>query len=196
MANVPPLPGSGLPDRNRGPEILAVCGSLTAVAFVFVAMRFYVRVKMTKNTSWDDWFCLSAWVIGILLTSVSVSFVGLYREGSLLTPSLQIVQFVELMFIIPEVRLGAGRHAAYIDPPSNIVAGLRMNFVTQPMFIIAVTLIKISIGFYLLRLAISHTYSVIIKVNMAVVFALCVGYTCKCLLCCCDVSFILHKTKF
>ena len=62
MADQPPLPGTGLPDHNRGPEILAICGSLTGVAFLFVAVRFYVRIRMTKNVSWDDWTCLFAWV--------------------------------------------------------------------------------------------------------------------------------------
>jgi len=48
MAGAPP-PGTGMPDRNRDPEILAICGSLTAIAFVFVAARFFVRIKMTRN---------------------------------------------------------------------------------------------------------------------------------------------------
>jgi hypothetical protein len=58
----PPPPGTSMSDHNRGPEILAVCGSLTGVAFLFVVVRIFVRCRMTKNVSWDDWFCVAAWV--------------------------------------------------------------------------------------------------------------------------------------
>jgi hypothetical protein len=57
-----PPPGTGQPDHNRGPEILAVCCSLVAVSSIFVAMRFYVRIRMTKNVAWDDWTVLASWV--------------------------------------------------------------------------------------------------------------------------------------
>lgn len=60
MANLPP-PGTGLPDHNRGPELLVACGSLTGIAFIFVVVRFYARIRITKSVSWDDYFCLSAW---------------------------------------------------------------------------------------------------------------------------------------
>jgi hypothetical protein len=95
--------------------------------------------------------------------------------------SLQVVQFVEVMVMVEEVRLGGGRHAAYIDPPSNIPKGLKMNFVTQPLFMIALTLIKFSIGFFLLKLAILPTYSYIIKFSMAVTFAGNFAWICECL---------------
>lgn len=57
-----------------------------------------------------------------------------------------------MMIIIPEVRMGAGRHVQYIDPPSNIVTGLHLNFITQPLCLIALCLTKVSVGFFLLRL--------------------------------------------
>lgn len=60
--------------------------------------------------------------------------------------------FVEMMIIIPEVRLGAGRHVQYIQPPENVVKGLHLNFVTQPLCLIALCLTKVSVGLFLLRL--------------------------------------------
>lgn len=54
---------------------------------------------------------------------------------------------------IPDVAIGAGRHAAYIVPASNIVQGLKLNFVTQPLLLVGTTLTKVSIGFFLLRIA-------------------------------------------
>lgn len=60
--------------------------------------------------------------------------------------------FVEMMIIIPQVRLGAGRHVQYIEPKENISSGLHLNFVTQPLCLIALCLTKVSVGLFLLRL--------------------------------------------
>lgn len=60
--------------------------------------------------------------------------------------------FVEMMIIIPEVGYGAGRHWQYIDPPENVVKGLHLNFVTQPLCLIGLCLTKVSVGLFLLRL--------------------------------------------
>lgn len=56
------------------------------------------------------------------------------------------------MIIILEVYYGAGRHIAYIPHPSDVVNGLRLNFITQPIYIFAITFVKVSIGLFLLRL--------------------------------------------
>lgn len=56
------------------------------------------------------------------------------------------------MVIIPEVRLGGGRHKEYIHPAENIVRGLHLNFVTQPLCLIGLLLAKVSVGLFLLRM--------------------------------------------
>ena len=60
--------------------------------------------------------------------------------------------FVEMMIIIPQVKLGGGRHVRYIKPAENVTKGLHLNFVTQPLCLIALCLTKVSVGFFLLRL--------------------------------------------
>ncbi|KAF9871093.1 6-phosphogluconate dehydrogenase [Colletotrichum karsti] len=87
MADSSELP----PDINRGPEILAICGTL-------------------------------------------------------------VVIFAEMMVIIPEVQHGGGRHFQYIEPKENIVKGLHLNFVTQPLCLIGLCLAKVSVGLFLLRM--------------------------------------------
>lgn len=67
--------------------------------------------------------------------------------------------FAEMMVIIPEVRMGAGRHYQYIKPESNIVTGLHLNFVTQPLCLVALCLTKVSVGLFLLRMTPSKRYS-------------------------------------
>ncbi|RMY52297.1 hypothetical protein D0864_14284, partial [Hortaea werneckii] len=61
------------------------------------------------------------------------------------------VMLVELAIIIPSVSLGAGRHVQYLDPKDNI-QGLHLNFVTQPLCLIALCLTKLSVGLFLIRL--------------------------------------------
>ncbi|KAL2130636.1 hypothetical protein VTI74DRAFT_6137 [Chaetomium olivicolor] len=120
MADATTLP----PDENRGPEILAVCGSLVGVALIVVLLRIWVRAKMVQKVGADDWVIVGA----------------------------MVVMFVEFMVIIPEVHLGGGRHVQYIKPEENVVKGLHLNFVTQPLCLIALCLTKVSVGLFLLRL--------------------------------------------
>ncbi|GAB1314738.1 Rhodopsin domain-containing protein [Madurella fahalii] len=112
------------PDENRGPEILAICGSMVGLALVAVLLRIWVRAKMVRHVGADDWTIIAA----------------------------MTVMFVEMMIIIPQVRLGAGRHVQYIEPKENITRGLHLNFVTQPLCLIALCLTKVSVGLFLLRL--------------------------------------------
>lgn len=70
----------------------------------------------------------------------------------------QVVMFAEMMVIIPEVNLGAGRHVQYIQPPENVVKGLHLNFVTQPLCLIGLCLTKVSVGLFLLRLTPSRQF--------------------------------------
>jgi len=70
--------------------------------------------------------------------------------------------FAEMMVIIPQVQLGAGRHFQYIEPKSNVTRGLHLNFVTQPLCLIALMLTKISVGLFLLRLTPSKRHAQVI----------------------------------
>ncbi|KAK4132203.1 hypothetical protein BT67DRAFT_386262 [Trichocladium antarcticum] len=111
-------------DHNRGAEILAVCGTMVALSLFTVVMRLWVRVRIVKHVGSDDWAIIAA----------------------------MTVIFVEMMIIIPEVGYGAGRHVEYIDPPSNVIKGLHLNFITQPLCLVALCLTKVSVGLFLLRL--------------------------------------------
>ncbi|KAK0736326.1 hypothetical protein B0T21DRAFT_411511 [Apiosordaria backusii] len=117
-------------DENRGPEILAICGTLVALSVFIVSLRVWVRARMIGHVGADDWIIIAA----------------------------TTVVFVEMMIIIPQVHYGAGRHVQYIKPASNVVTGLHLNFVTQPLCLIALCLTKVSVGFFLLRLTPSKRF--------------------------------------
>lgn len=117
-------------DANRGPEILIICGTLTGLATLFVFLRILVRTIIIRQAGWDDYVILAA----------------------------AVVMFAEMMVIIPEVQYGAGRHAEYIVPASNIVRGLHLNFVTQPLCLLGLCFTKVSVGLFLLRITPTLTY--------------------------------------
>ncbi|KAB5560195.1 integral membrane protein, partial [Coniochaeta sp. 2T2.1] len=122
------------PDINRGGQILAICGTLTALCLVIVVLRTWVRARIIRQVGADDWTMIAA----------------------------MTVLFVEMMIIIPQVQKGAGRHVQYIKPPSNIVVGLHLNFITQPLCLIALCLTKVSVGLFLLRLTPSRRFRLFI----------------------------------
>ncbi|KAK4125816.1 hypothetical protein N657DRAFT_654352 [Parathielavia appendiculata] len=122
------------PDENRGPEILAVCGSLVGIALFVVVLRIWVRAKIVRHVGADDWTIIAA----------------------------MLVMFVEMMVIIPQVQVGGGRHVQYIQPPENVVKGLHLNFVTQPLCLISLCFTKVSVGLFLLRLTPSRNFRYIV----------------------------------
>lgn len=80
---------------------------------------------------------------------------------------VQTLSITGMCVVIPEVHYGAGRHAVYIanDPnlgPSAIITGLKLNFITQPIYLCAITFVKVSIGLFLLRFAPSKGFRVFI----------------------------------
>ncbi|KAK7960703.1 hypothetical protein PG988_011917 [Apiospora saccharicola] len=125
-ASLPPPP----PDVNRGPEILAVTGTLVGIALCVVLLRLWVRLRMVRQLGWDDFFVAAAMAL----------------------------LFAEMIIIVPEAHYGAGRHWQYIQPPGHIPVGLHLNFATQPMCLVALTLTKVSVGVFLLRLAPNKNY--------------------------------------
>lgn len=50
------------PDENRGPEILAICGTLVALSVLIVGLRIWVRARMIGQVGIDDWTIIAATV--------------------------------------------------------------------------------------------------------------------------------------
>ena len=46
--------------QDRKPVLLGVTWAWTAVASIFVTLRFYCRVKYQRKLWWDDWWILIA----------------------------------------------------------------------------------------------------------------------------------------
>jgi hypothetical protein len=77
--------------------------------------------------------------------------------------------------IIGQVLYGAGRHAAYLEPAVNTM-GLKWNFAGQVIYMWALPAVKMSVGFFLLRIAPNKTYRRILQGVMVFTIA----YTLMC----------------
>lgn len=60
-----PQPVEGSPEwiaQDKGPSILAICWTVTAISTFFVAGRLYVRAKIKGRLQSDDYYTLLALV--------------------------------------------------------------------------------------------------------------------------------------
>ncbi|KAL5113697.1 hypothetical protein ACEQ8H_008426 [Pleosporales sp. CAS-2024a] len=121
------------PDENQGPTILGATLTVTIAALITVMARLYVRVRMIRNVGWDDY---------AMMTSMAMCITG-------------------QCIIIPEVYYGAGRHIEYIEL-HDFQTSFKLNFVTQPLYLWAISLAKLSVGFFLLRIAVQPLYRKVI----------------------------------
>ncbi|KAJ4990325.1 integral membrane family protein [Stagonosporopsis vannaccii] len=127
QAGGPPLMPLRSPEylaEDLAPHLLAVTGSLFALAMITVFARFYVRIFQMKIFGWDD-------VMMTISAALSTSCLGL---------------FVKL------IALGLGRHAEAF-PLKNVFPFFKFIYFYSILIIFAYSFIKLSIGFFLLRLA-------------------------------------------
>ncbi|OCK79704.1 hypothetical protein K432DRAFT_59635 [Lepidopterella palustris CBS 459.81] len=117
-------PVANYPNEDQGPTILASTLTVTVLALISLAIRLFVRVRLIRNVGWDDYMMIVAMALCV--------------TGQVL--------------IIPEVKYGAGRHINHI-PVEDFGKGLKYNFITQPIYLWAICMVKVSIGFFLLRVA-------------------------------------------
>ncbi|KAF9694315.1 hypothetical protein EKO04_007413 [Ascochyta lentis] len=110
--------------ENLAPHLLAVTGSLFGLAMITVLMRFYVRIFMMKIFGWDD-------VMMTISACLSTACMGI---------------FVKL------IDIGLGLHAEAF-PLENVFPFFKFMYFYSILIIFAYSFIKLSIGFFLLRLA-------------------------------------------
>lgn len=107
--------------------------TVTVLAMITMAARLFVRLRIIQNVGWDDYMMIFAMTLSI--------------AGQCL--------------IFPQVYYGGGKHIEYIKPP-DFQTAFKLNFATQPIYLIAICVVKESIGFFLLRIAVTKVYKRII----------------------------------
>ncbi|CAM1510056.1 Fc.00g003910.m01.CDS01 [Cosmosporella sp. VM-42] len=121
------------PDENGGPAILAATLLITALATITVVARIYVRGFVIRNPGYDD---------GFMIFAMALAWAG---QG----------------VIVAQVSHGAGRHLGDVDP-LVYQTGMKLNFVSQPIFLIAICVVKLAVGSSLLRIASTKFYKYLI----------------------------------
>lgn len=53
-------------DQSKAPTLRGVLSSELAVATIIVALRFFTRLRLTRNPGWDDWIMLGTFVCSSL----------------------------------------------------------------------------------------------------------------------------------
>ncbi|KAI7090094.1 hypothetical protein KC356_g1820 [Hortaea werneckii] len=119
----PPISDSYCRANNHG-EILGVTGSFFGAAFIIVSLRLYVRSRILQYVGADDYLMLVAM---FMATATFVCFVG-------------------------ETRNGLGRHFPCLsDKDRSVLAHWQFFHNLSVMF--GVVFVKLSIAFFLMRLA-------------------------------------------
>ncbi|KAK4158659.1 hypothetical protein QBC43DRAFT_223803 [Cladorrhinum sp. PSN259] len=121
------------PAENAAPRIIGATMTVTMLALITYSARMYARVFMVRNLGLDDYF---------MSLAMALAIVG---EGLIWGSTIY----------------GAGRHMGDI-PPEHISTGLKLNFISQPIFLIAICVVKLAVGSTLLRIATSAVYRRII----------------------------------
>ena len=131
-------------DQDMEPTIparlKATAATLGALSLLTTALRCYVRLRIIKKWGWDDSFMLLA-------------FVGSLDQPSLaiLLTELQTTQMWFCANMLTGVHYGTGKPASSISLPESIHA-MRCWFFCFLSYSLTITLAKLSVGFFFLRL--------------------------------------------
>ncbi|KAI0205402.1 hypothetical protein F4808DRAFT_283246 [Astrocystis sublimbata] len=126
-------------DSNGGGLLITAIVTLT-IAWLSVALRTYVRTAVTKSFQVDDWVMLAG--LANFTVSCAFNFAALYN--------------------------GLGRHNKSLSQEDEIEA-LKWQALATASYVLNMWLIKLSIGLFLLRLAVQKVYKWILWVSIIIV---------------------------
>ncbi|KFY57146.1 hypothetical protein V496_06536 [Pseudogymnoascus sp. VKM F-4515 (FW-2607)] len=121
---------------GRGPELLGTVGLFVALSTIAIILRCYTRIFIVKSFGFDDYSAAAAWTYNILFMLYST-------------------------FAVSGVHNGTGQHA--VDIPDDVLpVGLKWWWACEPAYILTCMALKLSIGIFLLRIAVVKTHKIII----------------------------------
>ncbi|KAL2193411.1 hypothetical protein P885DRAFT_45508 [Corynascus similis CBS 632.67] len=143
-----------LPHDSRGPNILATCFITWTIAFILVLMRFWTRARIVHALGWADWFIAFA----------------LVRAAGLC-----------VSYVI-QVKHALGKHVWDVDMPNGFIAMLRAWWFSLLLYIISLSLTKVSICLLYLKIftfewARRAAYLVLIIVIITSLWAVSITFT-------------------
>ncbi|KAL1858252.1 hypothetical protein Daus18300_009998 [Diaporthe australafricana] len=127
-------------DDYNGGALVGTAVSFLVLTFFSVGLRTYVRGVLTKSFMADDWLMLAA----------------------------QVVFTISCTFILLGVNTGLGRRNKSL-PQNQEIDALKWQALATATYVLNMMFIKLSIGFFLLRLAVQKRYLYTIYGTMFVV---------------------------
>ncbi|KAI9046882.1 hypothetical protein LZ554_008960 [Drepanopeziza brunnea f. sp. 'monogermtubi'] len=135
---------------NRSPEVEGVAGLFLGLTWGTAVLRIYVRAVMAKNFGLEDWLAISAL---FLFTSTAVfALLGINESMGL--------PYKEVMAIAPQ----------------NYTPAMMWWFAVELSYVTATCVLKLSIGVFLLRIAVKEWHRICLYLTMGLVLLFSVGY--------------------
>ncbi|KJZ73135.1 hypothetical protein HIM_07519 [Hirsutella minnesotensis 3608] len=128
--------------EDTSPALIITCAVLLPLTWLAVGLRVYVRAWITKSFKIEDWFIVIA----------------------------QFTFTVVCALILEGVRNGLGKHNAALAP-DKLILSIKWQSLATRIYILDMIFVKLSIGIFLLRLAVWTAYKWILRICL-VVFAL------------------------
>ncbi|XXH00088.1 hypothetical protein Hte_006430 [Hypoxylon texense] len=128
------------PTDSNGGALVATAVTMLVFSWLSVALRSFVRAKLTNGFQWDDWVMLAA----------------------------QANFTVSCALILQGVQDGLGRHNRSLDQHNEIQA-LMYQALATATYVLNMWLIKLSIGIFLLRLASQKRYKYILYISIIII---------------------------
>ncbi|KAI1097434.1 hypothetical protein F4804DRAFT_171868 [Jackrogersella minutella] len=125
------------PVETRAPELFRVCIALLTTAVIAISLRIYTRLGLVKAFGADDWTMMAATVSFILFCTCAIT----------------------------GIHYGTGRHFADLATP-DIEKAMMYWWLCYIWYCLTMIASKISIGLFLLRIAIQKIHHYIIYVNL------------------------------
>ncbi|TQN74190.1 hypothetical protein CSHISOI_01248, partial [Colletotrichum shisoi] len=147
--------------ESNGSALVVTSITLLVFTWLSVVLRCYVRAFMTKGFQIDDW----------LMVVAQASFpLRQHDHGHsvLIDAPSQIVFTLSCSLILLGVNTGLGHHNKALGERREVSA-LMYQALATATYVLDMLFIKLSIGFFLLRLSNSKLYNRIIYVSLAVV---------------------------
>ncbi|KAI5919083.1 hypothetical protein F4810DRAFT_519394 [Camillea tinctor] len=123
--------------EDRSPELFKVCIILLITAVTATLLRCYTRLGLVKAFGADDWTMMAATVSFILFVTCAIT----------------------------GIHYGTGRHFADLETP-NIEKAMMYWWLCYVWYCLTMIASKISIGIFLLRIAVQRIHHYIIYVNL------------------------------
>ncbi|KAI0377982.1 hypothetical protein F5Y04DRAFT_263226 [Hypomontagnella monticulosa] len=128
------------PTDSNGAALVVTAIAMLTLSWLSVALRSYVRARLTNGFQWDDWLMLAS----------------------------QLNFTVSCAFILLGVQDGLGRHNRSLDQFHEIEA-LKYQALATATYVLNMWLIKLSIGIFLLRLASQKRYKYTLYASIVIV---------------------------